>query len=174
MRAAALREIGGIDEGLAVPGECGIFTDYELSLRFWLAGWQVGHMPLRGGFGVAGQGSTHVNEVVGGKCWGMQARSACSLLAVSVLPVAGISEAARVQCPPPRAQAELAGIILKERFPEEHTAAIYEQVKKLNNGLQRSFTGPALWEKCCEVGDQKCTLCGKRESQIFGPEGLEL
>lgn len=33
---------GGMDEGLADPGECGIFTDFELSLRFWMTGWQAG------------------------------------------------------------------------------------------------------------------------------------
>ena len=41
VRAEALRDIGGLDEGLAEEGECGIFTDYELSMRLWLARWQA-------------------------------------------------------------------------------------------------------------------------------------
>lgn len=37
----ASRDFGGIDEGLSEPGECGIQSDYELSYRAWVAGWQV-------------------------------------------------------------------------------------------------------------------------------------
>ena len=73
VRAAALAAVGGLDEGLASPGDCGIFTDYELSLRMWAAGWQVGHMALRGGMRAGeGVGGTHVNEKVGLQCWDRQ------------------------------------------------------------------------------------------------------
>jgi hypothetical protein len=33
VRATALAAVGGLDEGMARPGECGIFTDYELCMR---------------------------------------------------------------------------------------------------------------------------------------------
>ena len=73
VRAAALAAVGGLDEGLAAPGECGIFTDYELSMRMWAAGWQVGHMALRSGMRAGeGVGGTHVNEKVGLQCWDRQ------------------------------------------------------------------------------------------------------
>ena len=73
VRASALAAVGGLDEGLAAPGECGIFTDYELSLRMWAAGWQVGHMALRGGMRAGeGVGGTHVSEKVGLQCWDKQ------------------------------------------------------------------------------------------------------
>ena len=35
VRASALAAVGGLDEGMARPGECGIFTDYELCMRLW-------------------------------------------------------------------------------------------------------------------------------------------
>lgn len=50
IRRAALVDVGGMDEGLAAPGECGIFTDFELSLRLWASGWQVGFMQAKDGF----------------------------------------------------------------------------------------------------------------------------
>ena len=28
------------------PGECGIWSDWEMSIRMWVAGWQVAYMPL--------------------------------------------------------------------------------------------------------------------------------
>ena len=40
-RKSALKYIGGIDETLSEPGECGIWGDWELSTRMWLAGFQV-------------------------------------------------------------------------------------------------------------------------------------
>ena len=54
-------------------GDCGIITDYELSLRFWAAGWQVGHMMLRNGMrsGV-GVGGTHANKKTELQCWKRQ------------------------------------------------------------------------------------------------------
>ena len=41
VRRAAFLDVGGLDEALAEPGECGIMSDYELSLRFWASGWQA-------------------------------------------------------------------------------------------------------------------------------------
>ena len=40
-RKSAFQYIGGLDETLSEPGECGIFGDWELSTRMWLAGFQV-------------------------------------------------------------------------------------------------------------------------------------
>ena len=55
VRREAYLEVGGMDEGVVEPGECGIMTDYELSLRFWMAGWQArraaGRAAARGGCG---------------------------------------------------------------------------------------------------------------------------
>lgn len=50
--------------------------DYELSLRLWTSGWQVGHLRLRRAFEANVQGSSHVDPVVGGRCWGVQAQLA--------------------------------------------------------------------------------------------------
>ena len=73
VRASALAAVGGLDEGMASPGDCGIFTDYELSLRMWASGWQVAQMALRGGMRVGeGVGGTHVSEKAGVACWHRQ------------------------------------------------------------------------------------------------------
>ncbi len=54
-RKAAYLDIGGIDEGMGEPGQCGILSDWEISSRMWLAGWQLGYsyifMKLDGGTG---------------------------------------------------------------------------------------------------------------------------
>lgn len=42
VRAAALRAVGGLDEAMSPPGGCGVHSDYDVSLRMWMAGWQVG------------------------------------------------------------------------------------------------------------------------------------
>jgi hypothetical protein len=44
VRRAALLDVGGLDEGMAEPGQCGIASDWELCTRLWVAGWQVGYM----------------------------------------------------------------------------------------------------------------------------------
>ncbi len=44
VRRSAYLEIGGIDEGMGEPGQCGIMSDWEMSSRMWLAGWQMGYM----------------------------------------------------------------------------------------------------------------------------------
>lgn len=41
IRRSALQNVGWLDETLADPGECGIWSDWEISTRLWLAGWQV-------------------------------------------------------------------------------------------------------------------------------------
>lgn len=42
VRREAFLDVGGMDEAAADPGECGIQADWELSMRFWWGGWQVG------------------------------------------------------------------------------------------------------------------------------------
>ena len=37
VRASAFNAVGRLDEGMAQPGECGVFTDFELSLRLWVS-----------------------------------------------------------------------------------------------------------------------------------------
>lgn len=76
LRADAFREIGGLDEGFASEGECGIFSDYELSLRLWTSGWQVGQLKLERGFESNVQGASHIDPIAGGRCWGVQAQLA--------------------------------------------------------------------------------------------------
>ncbi|GIL60741.1 hypothetical protein Vafri_15268 [Volvox africanus] len=72
LRRAALLSVGGVDEGMSDRGECGIMSDWELSVRFWTAGWQVGYMPLvmRGRVNNE-DGTTHSPENVR-RCWGRQ------------------------------------------------------------------------------------------------------
>ncbi len=43
-RRTTFMDIGGLDEGASEPGQCGIISDWEVSTRVWLAGWQVGYM----------------------------------------------------------------------------------------------------------------------------------
>lgn len=44
----ALLQVGGLDEGLSETGMCGIYSDFEISVRFWAAGWHVGFHPIAG------------------------------------------------------------------------------------------------------------------------------
>jgi hypothetical protein len=67
MRKTAFVDVGGIDEGLSEPGECGIFSDNDLCMRLWTAGYQVG-------LGEQGQG-------LGAGCGGV-AREPCFEVAV--------------------------------------------------------------------------------------------
>jgi GT2 family glycosyltransferase len=41
VRRAVFEELGGFDVALSAPGESGIWLDYELCIRAWLAGYQV-------------------------------------------------------------------------------------------------------------------------------------
>ncbi|KXZ52872.1 hypothetical protein GPECTOR_8g253 [Gonium pectorale] len=54
-------------------GECGIWSDWELSIRFWTAGWHVAYMPIiQKAPGDPGTpGGTHKPET-GVRCWGRQ------------------------------------------------------------------------------------------------------
>ena len=61
VRATAYSDVGGCDEGAALPGESGILLDYELSLRLWAAGWHVTQLQvpsLKGGSNLKG-GTSH-------------------------------------------------------------------------------------------------------------------
>ncbi|GFR43729.1 hypothetical protein Agub_g4840, partial [Astrephomene gubernaculifera] len=73
IRRSAFRLVGGLDEGMSDRGECGIWSDWELSIRLWVAGWRVAFMPLmRKTEGDPGQpGGTHKPET-GVRCWGRQ------------------------------------------------------------------------------------------------------
>lgn len=53
IRRAAWDDVGGLDQGYNDPGMCGICTDFDLTSRLWLAGWQVREGDEEGG-GVAG------------------------------------------------------------------------------------------------------------------------
>lgn len=44
LRRAAYVDVGGLDEGYTEPGQCGIFSDFDLSMRLWSAGYLVLHM----------------------------------------------------------------------------------------------------------------------------------
>jgi hypothetical protein len=71
MRKTVFTELGGLDEGLSEPGQCGIWSDWEICMRTWLSGYQVVHMFAdRGGDGDAG--GTHRNLGVATQCWGKQ------------------------------------------------------------------------------------------------------
>ena len=41
VRAEAFVALGGLEEGFALPGDCGIFGDWEFCARAWMAGLQV-------------------------------------------------------------------------------------------------------------------------------------
>ena len=41
IRASIYHELGGLDEGISRPGDCGIWGDWELTNRAWMDGWQV-------------------------------------------------------------------------------------------------------------------------------------
>jgi hypothetical protein len=77
IRKRAWDDVGGLDEGLSEKGECGIISDYELSLRLWARGWLVAFHRLdnrdRDSSGAAS--GTHTPEN-GERCWGRQQRLA--------------------------------------------------------------------------------------------------
>jgi hypothetical protein len=122
VRATALAAVGGLDEGLAEPGECGIFSDYELSLRFWTAGWQVAQMALRESFrGGTGVGGTHVSEKKGLQCWDRQVQLNTAVVAERY------------------SAADSAAAFAAVRALNEGGAP----------GVEAAFEGPATWERCC-------------------------
>ncbi|KAG2490151.1 hypothetical protein HYH03_011455 [Edaphochlamys debaryana] len=77
IRAHMFQELGGLDEGMSRPGDCGIWGDWELCQRAWAAGWQVGHYFLRGRGDDGHEGGTHVGDSVV-KCWVRQQHVASS------------------------------------------------------------------------------------------------
>ena len=94
LRAAAFADVGGLDEGMADPGDCAIVQDFELSMRLWRSGWQARSAAARGAkaaaaarrrrgaaqvgrlrgphdsniFASAGEGGTHQGESFA-RCW---------------------------------------------------------------------------------------------------------
>jgi len=70
-RRSSFLSVGGVDETQSEPGACGIWSDFELSMRMWAAGYQVGWMRLDGRQHDGQEGSTHRPEAVG-PCWGRQ------------------------------------------------------------------------------------------------------
>ncbi|KAG2490152.1 hypothetical protein HYH03_011456 [Edaphochlamys debaryana] len=59
IRSDLFHELGGLDEGMSRPGDCGVVGDWELSQRTWAAGWQVGYYFLQGRGDDGHMGSTH-------------------------------------------------------------------------------------------------------------------
>jgi hypothetical protein len=71
IRKTVFHELGGLDEGMSEPGQCGIWSDWEMCMRTWLSGYHVAHIfTNRGGDGAAG--GTHRNIGVATQCWGKQ------------------------------------------------------------------------------------------------------
>lgn len=62
IRGEALRRIGGLDVGLFLEGEPGVWQDCVLSYAAWTAGWRVGVYDARFKRGVGGHGSTSTPE----------------------------------------------------------------------------------------------------------------
>jgi GT2 family glycosyltransferase len=57
-RRSVFQELGGFDTDLSAPGEAGIWLDYDLCVRAWLAGYEVGYYgALPFARGVGGQGT---------------------------------------------------------------------------------------------------------------------
>ncbi|GIL69782.1 hypothetical protein Vretimale_10166 [Volvox reticuliferus] len=77
IRASAFSELGGLEEGFTRPGDCGIWGDWELCSRAWLAGWQVGYLYLEGRGGDGHEGGTHTSSNAE-RCWGRQQLVAAS------------------------------------------------------------------------------------------------
>jgi len=78
LRKSSLRHIGGIDETMSEAGECGIFSDWELCTRLWLAGYQVMYMPRPPKEQDTHTSGTHKPETAD-RCWGKQGRLASGL-----------------------------------------------------------------------------------------------
>lgn len=71
VRRSAYIDVGGLDEGMSEAGQCGIFSDFDLSMRLWAAGYQVGliYTPQTHQFGGDGQsGGTHKGKMFA-QCW---------------------------------------------------------------------------------------------------------
>lgn len=70
-RRTTFMDIGGLDEGASEPGQCGIISDWEVSTRVWLAGWQVGymHVPVSQDSAQGGWRQLVCNAVQRGTVW---------------------------------------------------------------------------------------------------------
>ncbi|KXZ54013.1 hypothetical protein GPECTOR_5g124 [Gonium pectorale] len=71
VRASAYELLGGLEESYTRKGDCGIWGDWELCTRAWVAGWTVGYLPIEGREGDGQDGGTHVGSNAE-KCWGRQ------------------------------------------------------------------------------------------------------
>ena len=71
VRRSAYLHIGGMDETMTEPGECGILTDWDLSLRMWVAGWHVMTTTQVVMTHDGQPGGTHKPETQD-RCWGKQ------------------------------------------------------------------------------------------------------
>jgi hypothetical protein len=71
MRRSAYLDIGGIDEGMGEPGQCAIMSDWELSSRMWLAGWQMGYtwLSMQGDGATGGWGWLAFEHVIWSRVW---------------------------------------------------------------------------------------------------------
>ncbi|KAG2489688.1 hypothetical protein HYH03_011797 [Edaphochlamys debaryana] len=78
IRASIFREVGGLDEGLGQRGDCGIWSDWELSARVWMDGWTVGFTYMDGRYDDGQPGGTH-KGAEGERCWGRQQHVASSV-----------------------------------------------------------------------------------------------
>ncbi|KAG1660176.1 hypothetical protein FOA52_005276 [Chlamydomonas sp. UWO 241] len=76
VRKSAWHYIGGMDESLTEPGECGILTDWDLCHRLWVSGWHVMAVPATLMRHDAEEGSTHRKDGTAERCWGIQSNVA--------------------------------------------------------------------------------------------------
>lgn len=71
-RRTAYIDIGGLDEGMSEAGQCGIQSDFDVSMRLWAAEYLVGHIylpPLHLFEGDdSGAGGTHKGKMFA-QCW---------------------------------------------------------------------------------------------------------
>ncbi|KAG2429410.1 hypothetical protein HYH02_014065 [Chlamydomonas schloesseri] len=73
VRRSSFLAVGGIDENMSEAGACGVHSDYDLTLRMWMAGWQVAYIevPGLGKDPAEAEGGTH-RKGVSGYCWERQ------------------------------------------------------------------------------------------------------
>ena len=85
VRRSAYLHIGGMDETMTEPGECGILTDWDLSLRMWVAGWHVMSTQQVVMTHDGQPGGTHKPETQD-RCWGKQSFITGSVLKTHMTP----------------------------------------------------------------------------------------
>jgi len=80
IRKSAFKHVGGLDESLSEQGECGIWSDWEISSRMWAAGWQVMYTHLSDvDVDRSGKPSGTHTPTSGHRCWGRQQHLASSV-----------------------------------------------------------------------------------------------